>query len=118
MTRARTKPKKKTATTAAASNGPIGEVLTLTEAAAYLRLPESEVTRLVFDQGLPGRYVGSEWRFLKAALQDWLRTPPVRGSKEAFLSAAGIWKDMPDLADQVLAETSQRRDQPTTEDGE
>ncbi len=116
MARTRTKPAKAPAPTDV--NGPVGEVMTLAEAAAYLRLPESEVTRLVFDQGLPGRYTGTEWRFLKAALQDWLRTPPVRGGKEAFLSVAGAWKDMPDLVNQVLEEISQRRDQLTTEEGE
>ena len=50
---------------------PVGDVLTLAEAAAYLRLPESEVARLVHTQGLPGGAVGEEWRFLKTALQDW-----------------------------------------------
>jgi hypothetical protein len=33
----------------------------LTEAAAYLRLPESEVVGLAHTQGLPGRYVTGEW---------------------------------------------------------
>ncbi len=117
MARAKAKPSKTTSTTAADRNGPGGEVLTLAEAAAYLRLPEDEVTRLVFDQGLPGRYTGTEWRFLKAALQDWLRTPAPRGSKEALLSVAGVWKDMPDL-DDVLAEIYKHRGRPMTEEGE
>lgn len=117
MARAKAKPQKVPATAAADVNGPAGEVLTLAEAAAYLRLPESEVTRLVFDQGLPGRHTGAEWRFLKAALQDWLRTPPPRGSKEALLSVAGAWKDMPDL-EEVLDEISKRRGRPTTKEGE
>jgi excisionase family DNA binding protein len=41
-------------------------VLTLAEAAAYLRLPEAEVMRMVREQNLGARQVGSEWRFLKA----------------------------------------------------
>lgn len=33
------------------------EVLTLAEAAAYLRVPEAEIVRLVGPQGLPGRLI-------------------------------------------------------------
>ena len=44
------------------------------EAAGYLRLPEAEVVGLVHSQGLPGRCVAGEWRFLKAAIQHWLAT--------------------------------------------
>ncbi len=63
------------------ANGAPGEVLTLAEAAAYLRLSEDDVVRLVHGQGLPGRLVGKEWRFLKPALQDWLRSPPTDRAK-------------------------------------
>ena len=48
------------------------DVLTLSEAAAYLRLPEDEVLRLIEEQSLPARRAGKEWRFLKAAIQEWL----------------------------------------------
>ena len=76
-------------------NGPMGEVLTLPEAAAYLRLPESEVTRLIETQNLPGRFTGSEWRFLKSALQEWLGTPTRR--KRGILAHIGAFKDDPDV---------------------
>jgi excisionase family DNA binding protein len=92
-------------------------VLTLAEAAKYLRVPEAEVVRLVKEQDLPGRLLGAEWRFLKPALQDWLRTPPARGSKEAVLSVAGAWKDDPHL-DEELKETYKRRGRPMCEGGE
>src|SRR5947209_2818604 len=46
----------------------LNEVLTLSEAAAYLRVAEAEVLRLVLLQELPGRQIGNEWRFLKAGL--------------------------------------------------
>ncbi len=95
MARARTKTARKGAVEA---NGSGGEVLTLAEAAAYLRLPEDEVVRLVHQQGLPGRLTATEWRFFKGALQDWLRTPPPIPSKEAVLSRVGNWKDDPDSA--------------------
>ena len=98
---------------------PIGseEVLTLAEAAAYLRLSETDVLRLVDQQGLSARQLGAEWRFLKAAIQDWLRTgPPPRGSKEAQLAVAGAWKDDP-LLEEELREIYRQRGRPMTEEG-
>jgi excisionase family DNA binding protein len=91
--------------------------LTLTEAAAYLRVSEAEVVRLVQQQDLPGRLLGTDWRFLKSALQDWLRTPPRRGTKEAILSVAGAWKDDPYLEEE-LKEIYRRRGRPMTEAAE
>ena len=40
-------PRSKAETRPKSVNGPSGEVLTLADAAAYLRLPETEVVRLV-----------------------------------------------------------------------
>ena len=51
------------------------DVLTLAEAAAYLRVSETEIVELMRRQGLPGRKIGTQWRFLKAAIQDWMRFP-------------------------------------------
>lgn len=95
-----------------------GDVLTLAETAAYLRLSEGDVLRLVQDQNLPCRHIGNQWRFLKAAVQDWLRSgPPPRGSKEALMSLVGAWKDDPFL-DEMLREIYKRRGRPMTEEGE
>ncbi len=93
-----------------ATNGPMSEVLTLAEAAAYLRLPEPDVLRAVREQELPARQVGAEWRFLRAAIQHWLSigSPPPRSSKEALLAMAGQFKDDPDL-DAIVAEALRRR---------
>lgn len=88
------------------------EVLTLTEAAAYLRVPEAELGRIAGSQGLPGRRIGSEWRFSRAALQDWLRRPSM---KESLLQLAGSWKDDPDV-DEMLAEIYRQRGRPMTEE--
>ena len=74
-----------------------GAVLTLGEAAAYLRVAESEVKRLAELRVLPGRQIGGEWRFLKAGLQDWLRASSARSGKDAFLALAGVWRDDPDI---------------------
>ncbi len=98
------------ATTAAAFIN--GEVLTLAEAAAYLRVTENEVARLVRDQGLPGRKLGDDWRFLKTALQDWLRAPPSK--KEGLLMQIGAFKDDPDLG-AMLEEIYKQRGRPDAE---
>jgi excisionase family DNA binding protein len=94
------------------------EVLTLAEAAAYLRLPENEVVGLVHSQGLPGRLAGGEWRFFKAAIQQWLSTgsPTPETRKAAQLTTAGSWKDDPDL-EAMVEESYRRRGRPITEDG-
>src|SRR5271165_3237461 len=86
-----------------AVNGPPGEVLTLPEAAAYLRLPEKDVITAVSSQGLPGRLVGVEWRFFKTAIQQWLSVsqPTAEMRKAALLAFAGSWKDDPNLEDMV-----------------
>jgi excisionase family DNA binding protein len=68
----------------AAAAAETAEVLTLAEAAAYLRTTPEEVLNLVCEQGLAGRRVGEDYRFLKAAIQEWLRAPQPSTSHEAF----------------------------------
>jgi excisionase family DNA binding protein len=94
----------------------IEEVMTLADAAAYLKLSETDVLRLVDEQALPARRLGNEWRFLKAAIQLWLSTPPPKGNKEAWMALAGSCKDDPDL-EGIVEEAYRRRGRPITEDG-
>jgi excisionase family DNA binding protein len=89
------------------------EVLTLAEAAAYLRVPEAELARTAGSQGLPGRIIGSEWRFSRDAIQDWLRLPSM---KHRLLQSAGSWKDDPYL-DELLREIERQRERSIAEDG-
>ena len=115
----RTKPKPKPAPAlatppAAMTNGPVGEVLTLSEAAAYLRLPEADVLRLVEEQALPARRLAKEWRFLKAAIQAWL-SQPVVGKKDFWEACAGVFKDDPDL-EEIVKEAYRQRGRSLTED--
>ncbi len=49
------------------------DVLTLAEAASYLRVPEAELLRLAETHDIPAQQIGGEWRFLKKALTEWLR---------------------------------------------
>ena len=111
-------PKKSKKNSAAANGTPeTCEVLTLAEAAAYLRVSEEAIKRLVDEQDMPGRFVGDSWRFLKSALQTWLSTPMPKPSKEAVLAAIGNWENDPYL-EQELKEIYKRRGRPMTEDDE
>jgi excisionase family DNA binding protein len=96
-------------------NGPAGEVFTLAEAAAYLRLPVEEVLRVVREQYLPARQVGSEWRFLKSAMQDWLSQPRATGKHDGIWALAGAWKHDPHV-EEMLQEIYRQRGRPMTED--
>jgi excisionase family DNA binding protein len=94
-----------------ATNGvqSFGEVLSLAEAAAFLKVSTADVLRMVDEQDLPGRQIGSEWRFLKAAIRVWLsRDLASATSKAAQLGVAGSWKDDP-MVDQELREILARR---------
>jgi len=48
------------------------DVLTLAQLARYLHLSEKTVTQLVDSGEIPGVKLGSEWRFQRAAVRDWL----------------------------------------------
>jgi len=62
------------------------EVLTLDEVAAYLRLPKETVLRQAAQGRLPGRQIEDTWRFLKAAVDEWLRS---HDSRTLLLQQAG-----------------------------
>jgi excisionase family DNA binding protein len=110
MPRMKLKPKTRPASKTSA------EVLTLAEAAAYLRLPEVDVVRLVKEQGLPGRHLGDEWRFLLAGIRDWLaRRSQRKSNKDAWRELAGVWKDDP-YFDEMLNEINGEREHHPSED--
>jgi excisionase family DNA binding protein len=49
------------------------EVLTLPEAALFLRVSEGALSELVARHAIPAQRIGEEWRFFKPALADWER---------------------------------------------
>src|SRR5829696_3011098 len=90
------------------------EVLTLAGAARYLHLKQAQVRALAEKREIPARQVDGEWRFLKVALQDWLRGKPVR-SADAFIRQAGTFKD-DDMLPQILEDIYRARGRPMTEE--
>src|SRR5262249_37057888 len=72
----------------------VGDVLTLAEAARYLRLTQEAVKKHAQRGDIPGRLIGKQWRFLKAALDCWLAQS---NSKTAFLQQFGALADDPYL---------------------
>ena len=49
-------------------------ILTLEEVADYLRLPKETVEQQAKKGHLPARRIDGTWRFLKSAIDDWLRS--------------------------------------------
>jgi excisionase family DNA binding protein len=52
------------------------EVMTLAEASAWLRVDDGQLRAAAENGELPGRRIGDEWRFSRAALVAWLGGPP------------------------------------------
>ena len=53
----------------------IPDVLTPAQAAALLQVDEDAVLALAEEGRLPGRRIGDEWRFARAAVVEWLSGP-------------------------------------------
>jgi PTS system nitrogen regulatory IIA component len=48
------------------------EIMTLSEAATYLKLAERTIHRMIQRSEIPCARVGGQWRFVKSVLDDWL----------------------------------------------
>ncbi|HUE73203.1 MAG TPA: helix-turn-helix domain-containing protein [Pirellulaceae bacterium] len=70
------------------------DVLTLEEAAAFLRVSPQAIEELADGRRLPARRVAGHWRFLKSALEDWLRSST---GQERMLSQVGALANDPYL---------------------
>ena len=92
------------------------DVLTLEEAAAYLRLSKGAVKKQAEMRLLPGRKVDRQWRFLKAALDDWLRGQDKKDSWTALSEQFGVFKDDETLLP-MLEEIYKARGRPMVEEG-
>lgn len=87
------------------------EVLTLEEAADYLRVSAQAVERSISACALPARQVDDQWRFLKSAVDDWLRG---MSGKAVLLGQAGAMADDPSL-DELRAAIYAGRGRPEAE---
>ncbi|MBI2803970.1 MAG: helix-turn-helix domain-containing protein [Planctomycetes bacterium] len=67
------------------------EVLTPAEASAFLRITKTKLLKLAEQGHIPARKFDDEWRFLRSALEEWLRGKP--DSRAIFLSQLGAFKD-------------------------
>ena len=47
-------------------------VMTVRELAAYLRVHQSTIYRLLRESDMPAFKVGSDWRFVKTAIDEWM----------------------------------------------
>ena len=109
-----TKPTRSLMKSSRSANGMV-DVLTLAEAAKYLRVSEADVLTAIAEQNLPARQVGKDWRILQSAIQQWLVTPQTRRTgKGAFQALAGVWKDDPSV-ESMLAEIYRQRGRPMVE---
>jgi excisionase family DNA binding protein len=53
-----------------------GDVLTIEELAAYLKIPKSTLYKLVREGKIPSQKIGRHWRFRKGAIDYWLEDLP------------------------------------------
>ncbi|MGA9383106.1 MAG: helix-turn-helix domain-containing protein [Phormidium sp.] len=72
------------------------DVLTLEEVSTYLRLPAETILRQTLQGNIPGRKIEEDWRFLKDAIDDWLRS---QSSRTVLLIQSGALADDDSLAE-------------------
>jgi excisionase family DNA binding protein len=90
----------------------IPDILTLEEAAAYLRLSRETVVEQALKGNIPGRKIENDWRFLKLAIDDWLRS---KNSSSVLLSQAGALADDESI-EQLRVSIYQARERPEADE--
>jgi excisionase family DNA binding protein len=50
----------------------LGDVLTIEELSAYLKIPRSTLYKLVREGKIPSQKIGRHWRFRKETIDRWL----------------------------------------------
>jgi excisionase family DNA binding protein len=57
------------------TNEKSGDVLTIDELTAYLKIPKSTFYKHVREGNIPSQKIGRHWRFRKMAIDHWLEEP-------------------------------------------
>lgn len=89
------------------------DVLTLEETASYLRMPTETIERVATRGQLPGRRIDDSWRFLREAIDEWLRSSDGR---TVLLQQAGALSD-DDLVADLLSSVYEQRGRPEKDIG-
>jgi excisionase family DNA binding protein len=90
------------------------DVLTLEEVADYLRLPKEMIERQANQGQLPARRIEDTWRFLKSAIDDWLRS---HDNRTILLQQAGAFADDETLSE-LRTDIYSQRGRPETDASE
>ena len=77
------------------------QVLTLEEVATYLRLPKEVIERQATKGQIPGRCIETTWRFLKTAIDEWLRSQDTRAILLQQVGALADDDTLPALRDAI-----------------
>ncbi len=83
-----------------AVNSAQSDVLTLEEAALFLRIPKTVLEQHLVLENIPGRNIGGHWRFFKPAPEQWLSQQTrsetsMASNKEILLAQAGAFANDP-----------------------
>ncbi|MCW5588085.1 MAG: helix-turn-helix domain-containing protein [Legionellales bacterium] len=54
------------------------KILTIKEVAAYLKVAEKSIYRLLAQEKFPGFKVGGTWRFRKSEIEHWINTQSIK----------------------------------------
>jgi len=87
-------------------------VLTMKEMASYLKIPEEKIENQVLQGKIPGRRIEDEWRFLRVAIDEWLRSYDTR---TILISQSGALSDDEKL-DELRMNIYSERKRSETED--
>ncbi len=74
------------------------DILTLADAALYLKVSEKTIRRLIDDEAIPCAKVGGQWRFMKTMIDDWLRSQMKVVPHQEFMKALQAQKDAVSLS--------------------
>jgi excisionase family DNA binding protein len=90
----------------------IPDVLTLEEVSVYLQLSIETVLNQAVKGNIPGRKIENDWRFLKSAIDEWLRS---KNSSSILIAQAGAFAD-DDSLDRLRESIYQARERPEIDD--